>query len=347
MNESNSTESRIPPGQQLVAAGKWPVIGEREPAQSETPWSLSVMGEVSNPIVLSLEELRSLPQTSFTIDIHCVTRWSRLDVSFTGVLLKEILARVAPNNNANFASFVARSTRQHSTSLSINEAVRLGTLIALDVDGEPIETGHGGPLRNIVEGKYFYKSVKWLEKLEILENDRLGFWEAESGYHNIADPWKEQRYMVPTIDRRRSIKLIETRDFSGQELRSIDASDRDLENLNAKRASLRDANFTRANLTNADFTNANLSNAHFHNANLRGACFVDADVEGADFSGADLRDVDFSGCSVIGASFYSQRDGQSVEAIIDETTVLCESVITPLFPAQLDFVRKKLGKAKK
>ena len=342
MNETKNPESRIPPGQQLVAPGKWPVIGEREPAQSDAPWSFTVTGEVSNPTTFSLDELRSLPQTSITIDIHCVTRWSRLDVSFTGVLLKEILDRVAPTDKAKFASFIARSTRRHSTSLLIDEAVELGTLIALDVDGKPIETGHGGPLRNITEGKYFYKSVKWLEKLEILEKDKLGFWEAESGYHNVADPWKEQRYMVPTIDRRRSIKLIETRDFAGQDLRSIDASERDLENLNAKGASLRDANFTGTNLPNADFSNANLSNAHFHNANLRGAKFVDADVEGADFSGADLRDVDFSGCSAIGASFYSQRDGQTVEAIIDQSTVMSESVIAPLFPAQLEFVKSKL-----
>jgi len=344
MNTPNPTNERIPPGQQLVAPGKWPVIGEREPANSDAPWTLTICGEIDHPMKFSLDELRMLPQTTITLDIHCVTRWSKLDVTFSGVLLKEILERVSPNTSAKFASFVARSTRNHSTSLSIDEATKMGTLIALDVDGQPIESGHGGPLRNIVEGKYFYKSVKWLETIEILATDQLGFWEAESGYHNAADPWKEQRYMVPTIDRRQSIKLIETRDFSNQDLRSIDASERDLQNLNAQGASLRDANFSRANLQNANFSSANLSNAHFHNANLQGANFAGADVEGADFSGANLRDVDFSNCSAIGASFFSQKNGKSVEATIDESTTLPNEVIAPLFPTQLEFVKRKLGR---
>lgn len=335
---------RLPPGQQLVAPGKWPVIGEREPLHSPAPWTLTVAGLVSQPVEFSLSDLRSLAQTSITLDIHCVTRWSKLEVEFSGVLLEEILALAQPTDNARFVSFVARSARNHSTSLTLADSIAHRTLIALNVDGQPIEPGHGGPIRNIVEGRYFYKSVKWLERIDLLGQDRLGFWEAESGYHNVADPWKEQRYMVPTIDRRQAIKLIETRDFSNQDLRSIDATERDLRNLNATDASLRDANFSGANLAGANFSNANLSNAHFHNANLRGANFLNADVEGADFSGADLRDVDFTNCSVIGSSFFTIVDGKNVSATIDESTTLPDSVIGPLFPAQLEFVKRSLGR---
>lgn len=341
---AHSQPERIPPGQQLVAKGKWPVIGERDPATDAQPWTLKVFGQVTHEIELSLDELRSLPQTAMTIDIHCVTRWSKLDVTFSGVLLSDILNAAVPMPQARFISFIARSNRNHSTSLSLEDAVRQKTLIALDVDGQPIETGHGGPIRNIVEGRYFYKSVKWLERIELLDNDRLGFWEAESGYHNQADPWREQRYMAASIDRRTALALIESRNFSDQDLRSIDATERDLAGLKANRASLRDANFTRANLVSADFSESNLSNAHFHNANLRDAILVNADVEGADFSGADLRGADFSGCSLIGSSFFTENDETKVVAIIDETTTLPDSILAPLFPRQLDFVKQQLGR---
>ena len=126
-----------------------------------------------------------------------------------------------------------------------------------------IRDSHGGPIRNIVPRKYFYKSVKWLEKIELLSEDRLGYWEADTGYHNLADPWKEQRYMASTIDRRTAAKLIESKDFSNRDLRSIDASNRNLDGLNASGASLRDASFEQCSLVGADFSNANLSNANF------------------------------------------------------------------------------------
>ena len=336
-------ENRIPPGQQLVAPGKWPIIGERLPTETDTPWSLKIKGEVDTPITLSLEELRSLPQTTRTMDIHCVTRWSMLDTTFSGVLLKDLLVEAGVKPDAKFVSFLARSKRNHATSLNLDTAINLNTLIATEVNREPITTTHGGPIRNIVESRYFYKSVKWLEQIELLTTDRLGFWEAESGYHNQADPWEEQRYMAPTIDRRTSLRLIETRDFSNRELRSIDASQRNLAGLNAHSASLRDANFSETDLSGADFTNANLSNAHFHNANLSNALFADADLEGADFSGADLRGADFTGTSLIGASFVSHQQGIEVGAKIDKTTQLPPSAIAPLFPEQLHYVNKATG----
>lgn len=343
MNRTTDNLDRIPPGQQLVAPGKWPVIGEREPASVTEPWTLSISGEVNRPTQWTLDQLTKLPQSTMTIDIHCVTRWSKLDVEFSGVRLADLIEQVEPTNSANYISFVARSARGHSTSLKLADALELETMIALQVDGRPLEVGHGGPIRNIVPGRYFYKSVKWLERIELLSQDRLGMWEAESGYHNQADPWLEQRYMAPSINKREAAKLMQSRDFSGRDLRSLDASDRELNQLNAHGALLRDARFDRAQLQDANFESANLSNAHFQQADLNGANFRNADVEGADFSGADLRGVDFTGASMIGASFFSPQNDPPLEAVIDRSTVLPDEVLAPLFPEQRSFVDRQRG----
>ena len=338
VSKNETPSDRIPPGQQLVAPGKWPVIGEKKPAHQNEPWSLTAKGLIANPMSWTLDELRALPQTDLQLDIHCVTRWSKLDSTFSGVTLAHILELIQPSPAAKYISFMSRSTQNHSTSLLIKDALTQQTLIALDYENEPVDIGHGGPIRNIVPGRYFYKSVKWLEQIELLERDRLGMWEAESGYHNEADPWKEQRYMSPTVDKRKAAALIRSKDFSGENLRSIDASDRDLGLLVATAALLRDARFNRANLRGASFENANLSNSHFRDADLREANFRHADVEGADFSGADLRGADFTGASLIGASFVDTT-GERKEATIDHTTVLPDEAIAPLFPEQLAFVR--------
>lgn len=334
--------ARLPPGQQPVALGKWPIIGERKPAPSSAPWTLNVLGFVGNPVEFSLDDLRSLPQTTISIDIHCVTRWSKFDVEFSGVLLSELLRLATPLESAKFISFLARSARNHSTSIPLVADPNPETLIALSVDGRPLEQEHGGPIRNIVPGRYFYKSVKWLDRIELLENDRLGFWESESGYHNEADPWKEQRYLSPTIDKRTAARLLSTKDFSNLDLLSLDASKRDLVSLIAVHSLLRNANFSQSNLTDANFSNANLSNAHFRGANLRNAKFIDADLEGADLSGADLRGADLSGCSLIGASFCATEDEVLIGAVIDKTTLLPDAILAPLIPEQLAFVKRLL-----
>ena len=333
------TRKDIPPGQQLIAAGKWPIIGERQPANSDQPWKLTLSGLVDNKRTYSLDDLNRMKTTTLRIDIHCVTRWSRQGVTFAGVLLKDLLDEVGVSDSARFLSFVSRSARNHSTSLSLEGALQNQTLIATQVDGQPLGMDHGGPIRNIVPGRYFYKSVKWLETIELLAEDRLGFWEAETGYHNHADPWLEERYMAPTIDRRTAIRLIESLDFSDRDLRSIDASKRELVGLNARKALLRDADFRKSNLANADFSNANLSNAHFEEANLQHVQFVGTDLEGANLSGADLRHADLTGCSLIGASFrQTLHGGSSLEATIDQTTILPTQVLAPLTPEQFEFV---------
>lgn len=297
-----SVNQKLPPNQHLAAPGKWPVVGENTPRDDASPWTIKVTGLVSQPRRFSLEDLRDLPQTELVTDIHCVTRWSRLGVRFTGVTLAALLELCPPQSEARFISFVARTNRNHSTSLPLSDARNLGTLIALTHEGAPLEPIHGGPVRTVVPERYFYKSVKWLERIEMLAEDRLGYWEAEAGYHNHADPWLEERYIAPEVTARDLQRLLQDRDISGRDLRGVRAEGRNLSGLKAVGALLRDSHFEGANLIGADFTGANLSNAHLQGADLSGAKFTGADVEGAAFEGAVLSGVDFTGASLFGTT---------------------------------------------
>ena len=339
-----TNKTKLPPGQQLVAANKWPIIGEREPPATDGPHKLTISGSDESSHELSIDDLNSLKQTTKVIDIHCVTRWSKLGVEFSGVLLSDLLASCGVNVDANFISFVSRSSRKHSSSLSLAKAIELETLIALTVDGQKIPDEHGGPIRNIVPNLYFYKSVKWLSEIKLLEQDELGYWESDAGYHNLADPWLEQRYMAANVDRRTAGKLIQTRNFSGHDLRSIDVSNMDLQGLDAKSASLRDANFRNTDLAGSDFTDANLSNAHFQSANLSGCKFIRADLEGANLAGADLRGADLTECSLIGSTFYElDSAGETTNpAKLNSQTTVPSSILSPLTPSQRAFIKDAL-----
>ncbi|HEV7225816.1 MAG TPA: molybdopterin-dependent oxidoreductase [Pirellulales bacterium] len=331
---------RLPPGQQLAAPGKWPTVGERGPAAGGA-WTVSVGGEIERPRTFSLADLRAMPRVRQIVDIHCVTRWSKLGVAFGGVPLDALLAPACPTPSARYVSFVARSLRGHGTSLPLEEARKLGALVALEVDDEPLDERHGGPVRIIVPGRYFYKSLKWLERIELLEADRLGYWESEAGYHNAADPWLEQRYLAPALTRQQMARALAGRDFSGQNLRSLDARGRDLSGLVARDAILRDADFRDCRLGRADFAGANLSNAHFERADLRGASFAGADVEGANFAGADLRGANFAGASLFGASFHAEGSNPTapqLAAAIDGATHIDPASIDQLTPLQAAFV---------
>lgn len=321
----------LPPGQQLVAAGKWPLVGERLPAACAGPWLVEVGGLVARPRRWSLGKLAALGSDESLVDIHCVTRWSKLGVRFRGVLLARLLTDAEIDPQAQFVSFVARSQRSHSTSLPLADALHLGALVATHCDDQPLPTEHGGPVRMIVPGRYFYKSLKWLARIELLANDRLGYWEAEAGYHNRADPWLEERYLAAAISKQEAQQLIASRNFSGRDLRGIQAAERDLMGLNARGALLRDAHFQGAILTRADFLGANLSNAHFKWAKLQGADFRRADCEGANFAGADLRETNFTSASLLAATF-------SPNAIIDQTTLFDDEQLAMLLPADAEYV---------
>jgi DMSO/TMAO reductase YedYZ molybdopterin-dependent catalytic subunit len=150
-----------------------------------------VHGEVEAPIVLSYAELQALPQTDVTLDIHCVTRWSRFDVLFRGVRWRELASLARPTSAARFA--VAHAEHGYTTNVPVAALEDPRALLAWEADGEPLTPEHGWPLRLIVPDRYFWKSAKWLRAIELTAVDRPGFWE-RYGYHNDADPFREQRY---------------------------------------------------------------------------------------------------------------------------------------------------------
>lgn len=327
-----------------MAPGKWPIIGEREPAPSSLPrdeWTLAIAGEISRPVQFTAGELLARTLTTRSIDIHCVTRWSKLDVVFEGLSLRELLEYSIPNSSAQFVSFQAHSVRNHTTSLPLRTAIEQDTLIALKANGKLLEIEHGGPIRNIVPGRYFYKSVKWLTRIELLSVDQLGYWEAESGYHNEADPWKEQRYIASKLDRRETAALIASRDFSNRDLMGLLAADRNLSGLLAFHSLLRNADFSRSDLSGADFRNANLSNANLQSANLQNCNFAGADVEGANFIGANLSGANLLGCSMIGCSFFDAQTGEGSGAIFDVHTRVTAADVAPLFPEQFSYIDRR------
>jgi DMSO/TMAO reductase YedYZ molybdopterin-dependent catalytic subunit len=293
----------LPPRQHLAARDKWPTVGERLPRRDGAAWTVTIGGAVARPETLSLADLQTLPQTEETLDIHCVTRWSKQGVRFSGVLLSTLLDRARPDAAAPFVSFTARSERGHSTSLTLADARALRVLVALTVDGSALDEARGGPVRIVVPRRYFYKSVKWLESIELLTEDRLGYWESTAGYHNTGDVWREQRYATGENSQSEIDAILAGRDLSDRDLRSLQAAGRDLAGLIARRALLRDADFRGCQLRGACFDGANLNNARFEGTDLRDASFRDADLEGADFSGADLRGALFVGASLFGASF--------------------------------------------
>jgi DMSO/TMAO reductase YedYZ molybdopterin-dependent catalytic subunit len=181
---------RLPPGQYLTE--KWPVLHAGTiPKTDLTNWDFAVSGEVENPIRLSWEELNRLPRTEVTEDIHCVTRWSRFDVTFEGVHWSAVEELVRPRPSARFV--VAHAEQGFTSNVPIASLRDPHALLATHADGVPLTPDHGWPLRLVIPGKYFWKSAKWLRGIELVAADRPGFWE-RYGYHNDADPFKEERY---------------------------------------------------------------------------------------------------------------------------------------------------------
>lgn len=333
----------LPPGQQLAATGKWPIVGERAPAAGDTWRGVEITGLVDSSRHWTFDELAQLPQAHLATDIHCVTRWSKLDVRFSGVWLDDLLRVVGVQAQARFISFLAHSERAHSTSLTLADALAQRTLLALACEGIPLDLSRGGPLRTIVRGKYFYKSLKWLRRIELLSEDRLGFWETHAGYHNQANPWREERFVATSPNRIELGRRLASLDFREANLLNLDLSGRDLSGMRAARGILRNADFRRARLQRADFSGANLSNAKLQDANLSDAIFRDADLEGADFCGADLRGADLRGASLFGATFCStvppdERTAAAV-ALIDVRTQYSAVALETLAPPQAAVLR--------
>jgi DMSO/TMAO reductase YedYZ molybdopterin-dependent catalytic subunit len=182
--------SRLPPGQVLTE--KWPVLHYGNiPRYDISKWRLRIHGQVQHEATLSLDEVRALPPRTVHCDIHCVTTWSRFDNDFVGTPFSEVVKLVQPRADAHFVIFQCYAG--FTTSLPLAALLDDDVLLTWQHDGKDLAPEHGYPLRALVPKRYFWKSAKWLEGIEFVDQDQLGFWE-RAGYHNEADPWKEERY---------------------------------------------------------------------------------------------------------------------------------------------------------
>ncbi len=183
-------ENRLPPGQHLVE--KWPVLDLGvQPDLDKATWKLRIEGLVEKPVPLSFDAFMALPQMEDVSDIHCVTTWSRYDNRWAGVPSQAIVDLVVPKADARHVIFHAYDG--YTTNLTLDAFLSPDVLIAHSWEGAPLTRKHGGPVRAIVPQWYFWKSAKWIRRIEFSAVDKPGFWE-ERGYHNEGDPWTEQRY---------------------------------------------------------------------------------------------------------------------------------------------------------
>jgi DMSO/TMAO reductase YedYZ molybdopterin-dependent catalytic subunit len=187
---ADPARDRLPPGQRLVQ--DWPVLDLGvQPDVTKDKWRLRLEGLVEAPLRLGWDEFMALPQAEAVNDIHCVTQWSRYDNRWRGVRASTLLDFARPKPAARFVSFT--SYDGYTTNVPFAEFARDEVLLAHTWEGAPLTRQHGGPVRVVIPRLYFWKSPKWVTRIELLGADRPGFWEVR-GYHNEADPWKEERY---------------------------------------------------------------------------------------------------------------------------------------------------------
>jgi DMSO/TMAO reductase YedYZ molybdopterin-dependent catalytic subunit len=181
---------RLPPGQHEV--GDFPVLSAGPtPRTPLEKWTFSLEGEVETPVRWSWEEFQVLPAQEFTVDIHCVTKWTKLDTRWRGVSVDTLLEHVQLDPKAGFV--MAYCNGGYTTNLPLPDLVNGQAFVAYGYDGRPLAPEHGGPARLVVPHLYFWKSAKWVRGLRLMEQDKRGFWES-AGYHRRGDPWKEERY---------------------------------------------------------------------------------------------------------------------------------------------------------
>jgi DMSO/TMAO reductase YedYZ molybdopterin-dependent catalytic subunit len=181
----------LPPGQYDIGNG-WPVLtAEPTPHLDTATWTFTVEGLVQKPRTWSWAEFQALPRTAYHGDIHCVTTWSKHDVTFEGVSVDALLAAVGVMPATTHV--LAFSHTGYTTNLPLSDVTNGQALVADSYDDAPIPNEHGGPARLLVPHLYFWKSAKWIAGLRLLDHDEPGFWE-KYGYHNHGDPWREERY---------------------------------------------------------------------------------------------------------------------------------------------------------
>lgn len=182
-------QDRVPPGQHLAKG--FPVLTYGDtPAVSTNDWHLRVWG-LAKDITFGWDDIIAMPQSSFTADFHCVTTWSKLDVQWTGIKVNDFMRHV--ELDAKAVHLMEHCYGGYTTNIAINDFLREENFFARTLFGEPLPAEHGGPLRLVVPHLYAWKSAKWLNGLEFLDHEALGFWE-RNGYHRRGEPWAEERY---------------------------------------------------------------------------------------------------------------------------------------------------------
>jgi DMSO/TMAO reductase YedYZ molybdopterin-dependent catalytic subunit len=187
---ADPARDRLPPGQLLVR--DWPVLDLGvQPDVTPERFRLDLDGMVASPLRLTLDELLALPQADSVSDIHCVTQWSRYDNHWQGVAARTLLELARPKAEARHVVFHAHDG--YTTNVRLDQFDQPDVFLVHRWEGKPIARQHGGPVRMLIPRLYFWKSAKWLRRIELIGQDRPGFWEVR-GYHNNADPWQEERY---------------------------------------------------------------------------------------------------------------------------------------------------------
>jgi hypothetical protein len=180
---------RLPPSQYLLKALR--PMGGTEGDPSPGAFKLKVFGEVDAPFEIDFAELLRMPQVEQTCDVHCVTKWTMLDSKWTGVRVADLAARAKLKSAARYVIFEAAAG--YTANVPLRDALLPNVLVAHRHAGQPLRIPHGAPVRALVPDLYFWKSAKWLTAIRFVAQDRPGYWETR-GYHNHADPWKEERY---------------------------------------------------------------------------------------------------------------------------------------------------------
>ena len=184
-------DRRLPPGQYDIGRDFPVLTAEVTPRVHTDRWTMTVDGLVRKPGKWTWDELHALPQEEYRGDIHCVTTWSKFDTRFGGVSIDLLLDQAEPLDNATHV--LATSTTGYTTNLPLEHLRNGKAWLVWTHEGKPLHREHGGPVRLLVPHLYFWKSAKWVTRLTVLDHDEPGFWE-RNGYHDLGDPWREQRY---------------------------------------------------------------------------------------------------------------------------------------------------------
>jgi DMSO/TMAO reductase YedYZ molybdopterin-dependent catalytic subunit len=183
-------DQRLPPGQMLTE--RFPILTEGEvPEYDMSTWDLRLFGEVEEEAVFTFKDIEQMPKNRLRCDIHCVTRWSKFDTEWEGIRFKDLLEKVKLSPSVKHV--MIHADEDYDANIPLEDLLGDDIMLATHYDGKPLTAKHGYPLRLIVPHLYFWKSAKWIRGIEFMSEDRPGFWE-RNGFHNVADPFKEERF---------------------------------------------------------------------------------------------------------------------------------------------------------